>query len=61
MRRTCLLLAGTLVVVSGCGLTSGSPMVDDVSPGTVGRGEPSRAPISPSRQRSSPSSSSSAR
>ncbi|WP_327403669.1 glycine betaine ABC transporter substrate-binding protein [Streptomyces sp. NBC_01288] len=40
MRRTCLLLAGTLVVVSGCGLTSGSPMVDDVSPGTVGRGEP---------------------
>ncbi|WP_328682994.1 glycine betaine ABC transporter substrate-binding protein [Streptomyces sp. NBC_00343] len=40
MRRTCLVLAGTLVVVSGCGLTSGSPMVDDVSPGTVGRGEP---------------------
>ncbi|MFJ9377847.1 glycine betaine ABC transporter substrate-binding protein [Streptomyces sp. NPDC101455] len=40
MRRTCLLLAGTLVVVSGCGLTSGSPMVDDVGPGTVGRGEP---------------------
>lgn len=40
MKRTCLLLAGTLVVVSGCGLTSGSPMVDDVSPGTVGKGEP---------------------
>ncbi|MFJ4631535.1 MULTISPECIES: glycine betaine ABC transporter substrate-binding protein [unclassified Streptomyces] len=40
MKRTCLLLAGTLVVVAGCGLTSGSPMVDDVSPGTVGRGEP---------------------
>ncbi|MEV6512237.1 glycine betaine ABC transporter substrate-binding protein [Streptomyces sp. NPDC051642] len=40
MKRTCLLLAGTLVVLSGCGLTSGSPMVDDVSPGTVGRGEP---------------------
>ncbi|MGR3872156.1 glycine betaine ABC transporter substrate-binding protein [Streptomyces graminifolii] len=40
MKRTCLLLAGTLIVVAGCGLTSGSPMVDDVSPGTVGRGEP---------------------
>jgi osmoprotectant transport system substrate-binding protein len=40
MKRTCLLLSGTLVVVSGCGLTSGSPMVDDVSPGTIGRGEP---------------------
>ncbi|MFI6626236.1 glycine betaine ABC transporter substrate-binding protein [Streptomyces sp. NPDC050528] len=40
MKRTCLLLAGTLVVVAGCGLTSGSPMVDDVSPGTVGKGEP---------------------
>ncbi|MBK3579780.1 glycine betaine ABC transporter substrate-binding protein [Streptomyces sp. MBT65] len=31
---------GALVVVSGCGLTSGSPMVDDVGPGTIGRGEP---------------------
>lgn len=40
MKRSCLLLAGTLVVVAGCGLTSGSPMVDDVSPGTVGKGEP---------------------
>jgi osmoprotectant transport system substrate-binding protein len=40
VKRTCLLLAGTLVVVAGCGLTSGSPMVDDVSPGTVGKGEP---------------------
>ncbi|WP_329250695.1 glycine betaine ABC transporter substrate-binding protein [Streptomyces sp. NBC_01478] len=40
MKRTCLLLSGTLFVVSGCGLTSGSPMVDDVSPGTIGRGEP---------------------
>ncbi|MBK3568393.1 glycine betaine ABC transporter substrate-binding protein [Streptomyces sp. MBT62] len=42
MKRTCLGLVtvGALVVVSGCGLTSGSPMVDDVSPGTVGRGEP---------------------
>ncbi|MFI6404220.1 glycine betaine ABC transporter substrate-binding protein [Streptomyces sp. NPDC050548] len=42
MKRTCLGLVtvGALVVVSGCGLTSGSPMVDDVSPGTVGKGEP---------------------
>jgi osmoprotectant transport system substrate-binding protein len=40
MKRTCLLVAGTLVVVAGCGLTSGSPMVDDVSPGTIGKGEP---------------------
>ncbi|CAL9452773.1 glycine/betaine ABC transporter substrate-binding protein [Streptomyces sp. DH-12] len=29
-----------LAVVAGCGLTSGSPMVDDVEPGTVGRGRP---------------------
>lgn len=40
MKRTCLLLTGALTLVAGCGLTSGSPMVDDVSPGTVGRGEP---------------------
>lgn len=40
MKRTCLMTVGALVVVAGCGLTSGSPMVDDVSPGTVGRGEP---------------------
>ncbi|WP_019065943.1 glycine betaine ABC transporter substrate-binding protein [Streptomyces hokutonensis] len=40
MKRTCLVAVGALIVVSGCGLTSGSPMVDDVSPGTVGRGEP---------------------
>ncbi|MEV0472570.1 glycine betaine ABC transporter substrate-binding protein [Streptomyces prunicolor] len=40
MRRTCLVTVGALIVVSGCGLTSGSPMVDDVSPGTVGKGEP---------------------
>ncbi|MFE9686086.1 glycine betaine ABC transporter substrate-binding protein [Streptomyces sp. NPDC006285] len=31
-----------LVVVSGCGLTSGSPMVDDVKPGSVGQGRPLR-------------------
>ncbi|MDN0197133.1 glycine betaine ABC transporter substrate-binding protein [Streptomyces sp. S.PNR 29] len=39
-RRTCLLLAGVLVAASGCGLSSGSPMVDAVRPGSVGRGEP---------------------
>jgi osmoprotectant transport system substrate-binding protein len=37
----CLLLAGGLLTAaSGCGLTSGSPMVDDVRPGSIGRGEP---------------------
>ncbi|WP_427922168.1 glycine betaine ABC transporter substrate-binding protein [Streptomyces sp. cg40] len=40
MKRTCLVTVGALIVVSGCGLTSGSPMVDDVGPGTVGKGEP---------------------
>jgi osmoprotectant transport system substrate-binding protein len=41
MRRRCLLLAGVLVTAaSGCGLTSGSPMVDDVRPVSIGRGEP---------------------
>ncbi|MDQ1045949.1 glycine betaine ABC transporter substrate-binding protein [Streptomyces sp. V4I2] len=39
-RRTCLLLAGVLVSASACGLTSGSPMVDDVRPGSIGKGEP---------------------
>ncbi|WP_369389529.1 glycine betaine ABC transporter substrate-binding protein [Streptomyces sp. CG1] len=39
MRRgACLLVAG--VLVSGCGLTSGSPMADDVRPGAVGAGGP---------------------
>ncbi|WP_031225832.1 glycine betaine ABC transporter substrate-binding protein [Streptomyces roseochromogenus] len=39
MRRgACLLVAG--VLVSGCGLTSGSPMADAVRPGSVGAGEP---------------------
>ncbi|MFE6332746.1 glycine betaine ABC transporter substrate-binding protein [Streptomyces sp. NPDC057806] len=37
-RAACLLLAGALV--SACGLTSGSPMVDDVRPGSIGKGEP---------------------
>ncbi|MEU1532656.1 glycine betaine ABC transporter substrate-binding protein [Streptomyces fagopyri] len=42
MRRTapCAVLAGALVLVSGCGLTSGSPMVDDVGPGSIGQGLP---------------------
>lgn len=35
-----LLTAGMLVASAGCGLTSGSPMVDDVRSGTIGRGEP---------------------
>ncbi|MFE2278372.1 glycine betaine ABC transporter substrate-binding protein [Streptomyces sp. NPDC059454] len=40
-RRTCLLLAGALLAApAGCGLTSGSPMVDDVEPGSIGRGKP---------------------
>jgi osmoprotectant transport system substrate-binding protein len=39
-RRTCLLAAAVLVAASGCGLTSGSPMADDVEPGTIGRGRP---------------------
>lgn len=28
------------LVLAGCGLKSGSPMVDDVAPGSVGQGEP---------------------
>lgn len=39
-RATGLLLAAVLVAASGCGLQSGSPMSDDVRPGTIGRGEP---------------------
>ncbi|WP_443075275.1 glycine betaine ABC transporter substrate-binding protein [Streptomyces sp. NBC_01483] len=39
-RRTCLVSAGALVLASGCGLTSGSPMVDDVGPGSIGQGQP---------------------
>ncbi len=38
--RTGLLLAGMLVSASACGLTSGSPMVDDVRPGSIGKGLP---------------------
>ncbi|KOX35959.1 glycine betaine ABC transporter substrate-binding protein [Streptomyces ardesiacus] len=40
-RRTCWTLAAALLMASaGCGLTSGSPMVDNVKPGTIGKGEP---------------------
>jgi osmoprotectant transport system substrate-binding protein len=39
-RRTPPLLAGVLLLASACGLTSGSPMVDDVEPGSIGRGKP---------------------
>ncbi|MCX2184889.1 glycine betaine ABC transporter substrate-binding protein [Streptomyces sp. SKN60] len=43
--RTRTLLAGGLagvlaLAVAGCGLKSGSPMVDEVSPGSVGQGRP---------------------
>ncbi|WP_344402889.1 glycine betaine ABC transporter substrate-binding protein [Streptomyces longisporus] len=38
--RMCLLLAGALVAASGCGLQSGSPMVDAVQPGSIGHGRP---------------------
>ncbi|MEU9284998.1 glycine betaine ABC transporter substrate-binding protein [Streptomyces sp. NPDC048275] len=38
--RTCPVLAGVLVLAAGCGLTSGSPMVDDVEPGSIGQGLP---------------------
>ena len=38
--RTCLLLTAVLVAASACGLQSGSPMVDDVKPGSIARGEP---------------------
>ncbi|MEU6666195.1 glycine betaine ABC transporter substrate-binding protein [Streptomyces sp. NPDC046727] len=39
-RRVCPVLAALLLVPAGCGLSSGSPMTDDVGPGTIGRGEP---------------------
>ncbi|MFE2045397.1 glycine betaine ABC transporter substrate-binding protein [Streptomyces sp. NPDC059477] len=40
-RRLCLALAGAMLLATpGCGLTSGSPMVDDVRPGSIGQGEP---------------------
>ena len=39
-RAGVLATAGVLVLASACGLTSGSPMVDDVEPGSIGRGLP---------------------
>ncbi|MGW3988294.1 glycine betaine ABC transporter substrate-binding protein [Streptomyces sp. NPDC004830] len=39
-RRGCLLAAGLLTAAAGCGLTSGSPLTDDVEPGSIGKGEP---------------------
>ncbi|MGW0289557.1 glycine betaine ABC transporter substrate-binding protein [Streptomyces tuirus] len=39
-RRGCLAAAGLLVAAAGCGLTSGSPLTDDVKPGSIGQGEP---------------------
>ncbi|WP_338683525.1 glycine betaine ABC transporter substrate-binding protein [Streptomyces acidiscabies] len=39
MRRAITLLTA-VSVLSACGLTSGSPMVDDVEPGTIGQGKP---------------------
>ncbi|WP_345943382.1 glycine betaine ABC transporter substrate-binding protein [Streptomyces sp. SID8352] len=35
-----VLVCSVLAAASGCGLTSGSPMVDNVEPGTIGRGRP---------------------
>ncbi|MGX1670230.1 glycine betaine ABC transporter substrate-binding protein [Streptomyces sp. NPDC055400] len=43
MRRTHRAAAAAGLVASllaGCGLTSGSPLVDDVKPGSIGKGEP---------------------
>jgi osmoprotectant transport system substrate-binding protein len=42
-RRGALAVPAALLLVAllpGCGLTSGSPMVDDVRPGSIGKGEP---------------------
>lgn len=40
-RRGCPLLAGVLLAaVFSCGLTSGSPTIDDVEPGSIGRDKP---------------------
>ncbi|MDJ0461149.1 glycine betaine ABC transporter substrate-binding protein [Streptomyces sp. H27-C3] len=45
MRRTrvgsaVVAVLGAGVLMAGCGLTSGSPLVDDVQPGTIGKGLP---------------------
>ncbi|MET9732895.1 glycine betaine ABC transporter substrate-binding protein [Streptomyces sp. NPDC006458] len=43
-RRAAFLAPAVLLLLAallpGCGLTSGSPMVDDVEPGSIGRGRP---------------------
>ncbi|MFJ4772995.1 glycine betaine ABC transporter substrate-binding protein [Streptomyces uncialis] len=39
-RRGALAAVTVGALLAGCGLTSGSPMVDDVGPGSIGRGEP---------------------
>lgn len=39
-RRTGLLLGAGALLAGGCGLTSGSPMTDDVRPGSIGQGRP---------------------
>lgn len=36
----CLSAAVLLMTAAGCGLTSGSPLTDEVEPGSIGRGEP---------------------
>ncbi|GAA2246160.1 glycine betaine ABC transporter substrate-binding protein [Streptomyces indiaensis] len=38
--RTRPAAAALLLAAAGCGLTSGSPLTDDVKPGSIGRGEP---------------------
>lgn len=40
MKRPFLAAVVVLSTLSACGLTSGSPMVDDVRPGSIGHGEP---------------------
>ncbi|MFC7309863.1 glycine betaine ABC transporter substrate-binding protein [Streptomyces monticola] len=45
MRRTSVIALAAAAVLApsllgGCGLTSGSPMVDDVKPGSIGAGQP---------------------
>ncbi|MFD3550201.1 glycine betaine ABC transporter substrate-binding protein [Streptomyces sp. NPDC058655] len=39
-RAATAVAAAALLALAGCGLKSGSPMVDDVRPGSVGQGEP---------------------
>lgn len=38
--RTAACAALTVPLLAGCGLTSGSPMVDEVGPGSIGKGRP---------------------